>query len=131
MANKEVIIDGKKMMYGTSAKASPETNTSETPTFDGVIIEGLDNVAWNLEFSKLRYEGLATHKEMSETLEKMISTRAMVTIRETVYTADETYTVVDNYFDCLVNDNNYELKPEDKTVENIKIKASRRERKYE
>ncbi len=131
MATKEVIIDGKKMMYGTSAKASPETNTSTTPTFDGVINEGLDKVAWNLEFSKLRYEGLASHREMSETLEKMISVPSMVTIRETVSTPEEEYTVVDNYFECLVNDNNYELKPEDKTVENIKLKASRRERKYE
>ena len=101
MANKEVIIDGKKMMYGTSAKASPETNTSTTATFDGVINEGLDQVAWNLEFSKLRYEGLASHREMSETLEKMISVPAMVTIRETVNTPEESYTVVDNYFRLL------------------------------
>lgn len=131
MANKEVIIDGKKMMYGTSAKASPETNTSSTPTFDGVINEGLDNVAWNLEFSKLRYEGLASHRELSETLDEMISVPKMITIRETVESVDETYTVVDNYFNCLVNDNNYEIQPEDKTVENLKFKAERRERKYE
>ncbi len=131
MGTKEVIIDGKKMMYGTSAKASPETNTSTTSTFDGVINEGLDEVPWNLEFSKLRYESLATHKELSETLDRMISVPAMVTIRETVRTPDETYTVVDNYFSCLVNGNDYEIKPEEKTVENIKLKASRRERKYE
>lgn len=131
MANKEIIINGKKMMYGTSAKASPDINSTSTPTFDRVIVEGLDKVAWNLEFAKLRYEGLASHREMSETLEKMISVPAMVTIREIVNTPEETYTVVDNFFECLVNDNNYELKPEDKTVENIKIKASRRERKYE
>ena len=131
MANKEVIIDGKKMMYGTSAKASPETNTSSTATFDGVINEGLDEVAWNLEFSKLRYEGLASHREMSETLDRMISVPAMITIRETVDSVDETYTVVDNYFNCLVNGNDYEVKPEDKTVENLKFKSARRERKYE
>ncbi|MBQ3407976.1 MAG: hypothetical protein IJH12_02075 [Clostridia bacterium] len=131
MANKEVIIDGKKMMYGTSAKASPETNTSTTSTFDGVINEGLDDVPWSLEFSKLRYEGLASHREMSETLDQMISIPKMITIRETVISADETYTIVDNYFDCLVNGNDYEVKPEDKTVENLKFKSSRRERKYE
>lgn len=131
MANKEVIIDGKKMLYGTSAKASPETNTSTTSTFDGVINEGLDEVPWTLEFSKLRYEGLASHREMSETLDKMISVPKMITIRETVHSVDETYTVVDNYFNCLVNGNDYEVKPEDKTVENLKFKAARRERKYE
>ena len=131
MANKEIIIDGKKMMYGTSGKASPETNTSSTSTFDGVVNEGLDEVPWSLEFSKLRYEGLTSHRELSETLDKMISKPAMVTIRETVFSPDETYTVVDNYFNCLVNGNDYEIKPEDKTVENIKLKTSRRERKYE
>ena len=131
MANKEIIIDGKKMMYGTSGKASPETNTSSTSTFDGVINEGLDEVPWSLEFSKLRYESLATHKEMSETLDRMISIPAMVTIRETIHTPEEVYTVVDNFFNCLVDGNDYEVKPEEKTVENLKFKAARRERKYE
>ena len=131
MANKEIIIDGKKMMYGTSGKASPETNTSSTSTFDGVINEGLDEVPWSLEFSKLRYESLATHKEMSETLDRMISVPAMVTIRETIHTPEEVYTVVDNFFNCLVDGNDYEVKPEEKTVENLKFKAARRERKYE
>ena len=131
MANKEIIIDGKKMMYGTSGKASPETNTSSTSTFDGVINEGLDEVPWSLEFSKLRYESLATHKEMSETLDRMISIPAMVTIRETIHTPEEVYTVVDNFFKCLVDGNDYEVKHEEKTVENLKFKAARRERKYE
>ena len=131
MATKEVIIDGKKMMYGTSAKASPETNTSTTSTFDGVINEGLDEVPWNIECSKLRYENMATHKELSETLDTMISVPKMVTIRETIRTPEEEYTIVDNYFDCLVNGNDYEVKPEDKTVENLKFKSARRERKYE
>ena len=131
MVNKEIIIDGKKMMYGTSGKASPETNTSSTSTFDGVINEGLDEVPWSLEFSKLRYESLATHKEMSETLDRMISVPAMVTIRETIHTPEEVYTVVDNFFNCLVDGNDYEVKPEEKTVENLKFKAARRERKYE
>ncbi len=131
MPSKEIIIDGKKLMYGTSGKASPETNTSSTSTFDGVVNEGLDEVPWNLEFSKLRYEGLTSHRELSETLDRMISIPAMVTIRETVRTPEEEYTIVDNYYNCLVNGNDYELKPEEKTVENIKLKASRRERKYE
>ena len=131
MPNKEVIIDGKRMLYGTSAKASPETNTSTTPTFDGAVNEGLNEVPWNIECSKLRYEGLASHRELSETLDEMISVAKMITIRETVVSVDETYTVVDNFFNCLVNGNDYEIKPEDKTVENLKFKAERRERKYE
>ena len=132
MANKEVIIAGKKMMYGTGAKASPETNTTTTPTFDGVINEGLKDVPWTIECSKLRYENMATHRELSEILDSMLYNPQMVTIRETVITPEEEYTIVDNFFDCLVDGgNDYEVKVEEKTVENLKFKASRRERKYE
>lgn len=131
MSIKEIIIDGKKLMFGTSVKASPETNTSTTSTFDGVITEGLNNIPWSLEFSKVRYDGLSTHKELSETLDKMLSVPAMVTIRETIITPEELYTIVDNYFNCLVEGNDYEIKAEEKTVESIKLKSAKRERKYE
>lgn len=131
MANKEIIIDGKKMLYGTSAKASPETSTSTTPTFDGAITQGLGDVAWSIELSRVRYDGLASHRRLSEKLDKMLSVPAMVTIRERVETPTETYTIVDNYYKCVLEGNDYELKPDDNTVENLKFKASKRVRKYE
>lgn len=131
MSTKEIIIGGKKLMFGTSVKASPETNTSTTSTFDGVITEGLNNVPWTIEISKVRYDGLSTHKELSETLDKMLSVPEMVTIRELIITPEEEYTIVDNYFNCLVEGNDYEIKAEEKTVESIKLKSAKRERKYE
>ena len=56
MADKMIIIDGKTVMYGTSIKASPETNVSTTQTFDGAITQGMDKVAWSVELSKVRYD---------------------------------------------------------------------------
>ena len=53
--DKKVIIDGVTVMYATGVKASPETNSSTTNTFDGAITQGMDNVAWNVELSKVRY----------------------------------------------------------------------------
>ena len=131
MAVKEVIINGKKMLYGTSAKASPETNVSSTSTFDGAITQGTNNIAWTIELSKMRYDDLATHKELSQTLDDMLVNPKMVTIRETVTANGETYTVVDNFFNCILDGNDYELKPDDNTAENIKFKASSRKRDYE
>lgn len=132
MADKEIIIAGRKMLYGTSIKASPETKSSSTSTFDGAVNQGLDKVGWSIETGKLRYENMTTHRELSETLEKMFSIPQMVTVREKVYPKDETpYVIVDNYFGCLVDGNDYELKPEDKTTESIKFKAESRQRKYE
>lgn len=131
MAMKEVIIDGRKMMYGTSAKASPETNVSSTSTFDGAITQGTNNIAWSVELSKMRFEGLTSHRELSRILDDMLVNPKMVTIRETVSTKEEVYTIVDNFFGCILDGNDYELKPDDNTAENIKFKASSRERKYE
>jgi hypothetical protein len=39
--------------------------------------------------------------------------------------------VVDNFYGCILEGNDYELKPDDNTAENIKFKASSRERYYE
>lgn len=132
MANKEVIIKGKKMMYGTSIKASPETNNSTTNTFDGNITQGTKNVAYIIDLSKVRYDSKVTHRELSETVDDMLENPAMITIREVVRpSGEEPYTIVDNYFDCITDGNDYEIKTDDHTVENLKFKASRRERKYE
>ena len=129
MADKEVIIKGKKMMYGTGIIASPETNSSSTSTFDGVITQGSDKIPWSIEISKVRYEDMATHKELSETVEGMLAKPEMVTVRETIQAGDEVYTVVDNFYDCLTDGNDYEINPDEQTVENLKFRAARRERK--
>ena len=132
MADKEVIIAGKKMMHGTSIKASPETNESTTKTFDGAIVQGNKNVPYSIDLARVRYDDSTTHRELSEKVEDMMENSDIITIREIVRPAGETpYVIVDNYFECITSGNDYEIKPDDHTVENLKFKASRRERKYE
>ena len=132
MANKEVIIAGKKMMYGTGVKASPETNNSTTNTFDGPIVQGMKDVPYSIEIDRVRYDSSTTHKELSEKVEDMMENPDMITIRERISPdGEDPYTIVDNYFGCLTDGNDYEIKTDDHTVENLKFKASRRERKYE
>ena len=124
MADKQVIIGGKKVAWATSVKASPEINASSTQTFDGAITQGMDNIAWSIELSKVRYDGLTTHRKLSELLDSMLANPKMVTIRETVHTKKETYTIVDNYYNCILEGNDYELKPDDNTTDSLKFKAS-------
>lgn len=132
MPDKEVIIAGKKMMYGTSIKASPETNESTTNTFDGAIVQGDKNVPYTIEIGRVRYDISTTHRELSEKVEDMMANSDIITIREIVRPAGEApYCIVDNFFECITSGNDYEIKPDDHTVENLKFKASRRERKYE
>ncbi|MBR3213164.1 MAG: hypothetical protein IKF79_01495 [Methanosphaera sp.] len=131
MADKEIIIDGKRMLWGTSAKASPETSTNTTQTFDGAITQGAGNIPWTIELEKVRYDNMIGHRKLSEKLDKMLTKPAMVTIRERVKTASEEYTIVDNFYNCILEGNDYELKPDENTGENIKFKAAKRVRKYE
>ena len=69
---------------------------------------------------------------MDKILNSMLVNPATVTVKETVITATETYTIVDHYFGGLIDGNDYEIKPDDHTVENLKIKCeSKSEREYE
>ena len=110
MADKQIIIGGKKLMYGTSVKASPEISSSSTQTFDGAITQGLDNVSWTIEIERVRYDSKTTHQQLSQLIEEMFSHPKNVTIRETVKPSGQTpYTVVDNFFGCIVDGNDYEI----------------------
>ena len=56
MSDKEIIIAGKRVEWGTKAKASPETKVSSSNTSDGAITQGLDKIGWSLEIEKLRFD---------------------------------------------------------------------------
>ena len=129
--DKKVIIDTHTVAYATSVKANPETNVSTTQTFDGAITQGMDKVAWSLELSKVRFEKSDKHKDLNQILDSMLANPKMVTIIETVHSKDETYTIRDDYSGCILESNDYEIKPDDNTSETLKFKASSRKRNYE
>ena len=131
MSDKEIIIAGKRVGWGTKAKAAPETNVSSTNTFDGAITQGLDKIGWSLEIEKLRFDDSVSYKEFSASMEEMLSIPKMVTIRETIHTDRETYTIVDNFNSCILEGWDYEIKPDDNTAESLKFKCSSRERQFE
>lgn len=131
MADKEIIIDGITVMYGTSVKSSPEVTNSTTQTFDGAVNQGLKDVSWTIEISRVRYDNKFTHMKLSQLIEEMMETPKMVTVRETIRPLGEKpYVVKDNFFGCITDGNDYEIKPDDHTVENLKFKAERRVREW-
>lgn len=130
--DKQIIIGGETVFYGTSIKASPETSVSTTQTFDGAITQGSDKIPWSIELSKVRYDDTTTYQKLHEMLDSMLTVPQTVTIREKVHAAgNDTFTIVDNFNGCILDGNDYELKPDDHTAESIKFKAASRERKYE
>jgi len=132
--DKQIIIgtdEVMSIMYGTGVKGSPETQESTTDTFSGAVVQGKRKVAWSLEIEKLRYEGMAQHKQLSEKLEKMMEVADDVTVIETVYPkGNNPYQVIDHYYGCLVNGNDFDIKPTENTAESLKFKASSHKREW-
>ena len=124
---KRVIINGKTMMNGTSVKGSRETSTNATPTFDGVITQGTRNVSHTLELERVSYEGMVSYMELSDVIEKMIDIPAMVTVEEDIYPSgdEQPFTIIREYHDCVVDGDEYEISPEEHTVESLKFIAAR------
>lgn len=130
-SDKVIIIgtgeNAKEMMYGTSVKDSPETSESTTNTFTGAVVNGTKDVSYTIEISKLRYEGMTTHRELSEKIERMMSEADTITIREIIRPVGERpYAVIKTHYGCITTGNDYEIKPDDHTVENLKFKSARR-----
>ena len=135
MADKKVIIGtGSKqinMLYGTGVKESPETSESTTNTFNGAVVQGASEVAYTLEIEKLRYEGMDRHMQISEKIEDMMSNGDTISVIDTVRPKGERpYMVVKRYFGCITTGNDYEIKPDEHTVESLKFKANRRKSEW-
>lgn len=128
MADKRIIIDGVQMMHGTSIKMSRDTNVNVVTTFDENIPQGTRNTSHSIEISKVLYEGATTYVELDTVLTNMLDVPAMVTIEEDYHVGDEDFTVRYNYFNCLVDGDDYEIKPEERTVSSLKFKAGRLEK---
>lgn len=127
--DKTVVINGVDMLYGTGVKGSRETSVSETPTFSGVIVNGTRQVAHSLEIDKVSYEGLTNYVTLSDTIDEMLDTPGIVTVKEIKRPSGERpFYIKRTYFDCLVDGDDYEIKPEEHTVNNLKFKCGRMEK---
>jgi len=128
MPEKELWIDGVRMLNGTSIKVTKDTSstTNSTTTFDGVITEGTTEVSYTIDCSKVSYEKKTDYETLRKKLDQMVSEHGMITIREVKRPAapEEPFTVVENYYDCLNTGGDYEIKPEERTVDNLKFTAA-------
>ncbi|WP_458454429.1 hypothetical protein [Methanobrevibacter sp.] len=135
MANtpdKRIIIDGKTIGNGTGVKGSRNTSSSDTPTFDGVITAGTKNVSYDLEINRIAYENQVTYQEIDMIVEKSLDTPVEITIKEVKRVPGETpFVIVRDYHDCILDGDDYEIKPEEHTVENLKYKCASMDKSYE
>ena len=128
MANKLVYIGDLRIGYCTSAKISAETQSESTPTFDGPVSDGTDQVPHTVEIERLRYAKISDYKTMSKLLHEMLSTPKNITIKEDIKMVDGTTRVTDAVYNCILDTDEYELDPEEQTAESLKFTGGIRHR---
>ena len=129
MADKEVLIAvgdlSVNMKHGQGVKESFDTETSTTVCFDEVITEGAEKISYTLEVERIIFETRKDYEDLRDILNLMLHTPGDVQIRETVkYKGEEPFTIVKNFGGAILDGNEYEMKPEEKTAHKLKFTCS-------
>ena len=128
MADKAIFINNVRVGYGTNAKVEPELDTEETPTFDGPVIDGTLEPSHTVEIEKLRYGTMDEYIAIEKLLVNMYTVGYPVKIVERVKMKDGAMKITDIVYDCKLDGNDYELDPEERTVDSLSFKGGKRRR---
>lgn len=132
MADYDILIggdsngDGALGVYrGTNVKDSPETQTNSIACFGEVVTDGASEIGGTLEIEKLSYDSMQDYIDIETKLLEMRSVPTMVTTVEVIRFKDEApYTIYKNYLHCILDGNDYESKPAEKSTRNLKFRYS-------
>lgn len=121
MADKTIIIDGKTVAHGTGVKESIDKSSADSIVcFDEVITDGSDTVSYKLTVDRLMWESRSYYETLSNKLRKMLSVPAEITTREVIrYKKQAPFVIVKNYHNCILDGKDYEMKPEERSVQNL------------
>ena len=121
MAQAEIIINGKTMVHGTGVKESLEKSGAESVVcFDEVLTDGSDQVSYKLDIDRIVYESASYYLKLSAILKKMLSTPGTITTRQTIkYKNNKPFVIVKNYSGCILDGKDYEMKPAERTAQNL------------
>lgn len=121
---KRIAINGKQIGHATSIKGSRETSTNTTVCFDEVVTEGTKQTGFKLDIDRIIYEGKSTYREIRAILDDLLENPGIVTIEEDIAPPEEqSFTIKKVYTNCILDSDEYEIKPEEKTVSSLSIIA--------
>ena len=125
---KYVFINDVHVGYATNTKVTPNIETNETPTFDGPVIDGSSDPSHEVSIDKLRYGTKAEYIQLEQLLLNMQTVGYPVVIIEDVKMQDGQMRVKDAVYDCKIKSNEYELKADERTAENLSFTGGKRRR---
>ena len=126
MADKEVIINGRVLVHGTGFKESMENSSaSSIVCFDETLTDGSPAVSFKLEIDRIVFETRAKYERLNGIFNDMIKRPGTITTREIIrYKNAAPFVIVKNYTGCILDGNSFEMKPEDKTAQNLSFLCS-------
>ena len=121
MADKEVIINGRTLVHGTGVKESIEKSGAKSIVcFDEAIVDGSDTVSYKLTVDRIVFEKRSTYEKLRDIFKKMLKTPGTITTREVIrYKNAAPFVIVKNYTGVILDGRDYEMKPEERSVQNL------------
>jgi hypothetical protein len=114
-----------KIKRGQGVKESVETSTSQTVCFDEVITEGAEKVSYKLEIERVLYETKQEYIDLRDILTAIQHVQGTVETRETIrYKDEDPFTIVKTFGGAILDGNEFEMKPEEKTAHSLTFVCS-------
>ena len=108
------------LVHGQGVKESVETETSKTVCFDEVITEGAEKVSYKLDIDRIIFEKKQDYIDLRDILSRMQHIQGDVEVRETIkYKNEAPFTIVKSFGGAILDGNEFELKPEEKTAHSL------------
>ena len=124
MADKEIriAVEDKtiNLRHGQGVKESVETSTSTTVCFDEVITEGAEKVSYKLDIDRIIFETRQEYEDLRDILSLIQHVQGTLQTRETIrYKGEEPFTIVKTFGGAILDGNEFEMKPEEKTAHKL------------
>ena len=129
MADVTIIINGKTLVHGQGVKETIEKSSADSIVcFDEVITDGSDIVSYKVTIDRIVFERRQDYINLNKRLTAMMKTPGTITTRQVIrYKNEAPWVIVRNYSGCILDGNDFEMKPEEKSAQNLSFICSDKE----
>lgn len=119
--DKQIIINGKAIAHGRGVKETIDKSTADSIVcFDEVITDGSNTISYKLTIDRLVWESRSYYEKVRDILKNMLSSPGDITTREVIrYKGYDPFVIVKNYHGCILDGKDYEMKPEERSAQNL------------
>ena len=126
---KEIYFDKTWVGYATKATIKDELETEKTPTFSGTLVDGDPNPSVTVSIDALRAGTVAQYIALEQKIKLAKTNPITVQIKATDKGKDQTITVEEYAYNCLISNDEAEVDPVKRTVMKLELTGETRSKK--